>query len=174
MTRASPNEFSRHCAVLGLRHVESLDALNAAYRPLIGQWHPDRHHGSALQSAAAERAKAINAAYAYLTDAIASGRVPGVWRPPAQASPARATRASGYVPDGFPDESVLEIFIKSSSIVSVGYNSTTQALYLKFVGGRIYRYHGVPPEIFEELLSASSRGAYANAHIIYRFPYEPC
>ncbi len=165
MTSASSREFRRHCRVLGLLHVDSMSALNAAYRPLISAWHPDRHHGSEREPLAASRAGEINAAYAYLSAAIASRNARVQERPASTQSPGH---------DGFPDESVLEIFIKSSSISSVGYNSTTRVLYLRFVGGRTYRYQGVPSGVLEEMLSAPSRGAYANAHIIYRYPYEPC
>ena len=52
--------------MLGLRTVRTVEELTAAYRPLILQWHPDRHHGQATHAIAVERATAINDAYAFL------------------------------------------------------------------------------------------------------------
>lgn len=166
--------------MLGLAHVDNLSALNAAYRPLIRQWHPDRHHDSAGHDDASERAKAINAAYAYLALAIERGEVPPAPRGHRPHTP-RAARGAGpgaraSTPaskhDRFPDDSVLEIFVKSSSIASVGYDSAAQFLYMRFHGGTVYKYFEVPQPVFEALLNAPSRGAYANSHIIYRYRYE--
>jgi len=173
-------QYRRHCAVLGLEHVDEMTALNAAYRRLIAQWHPDRHHGSAEHAAASERAKAINAAYAYLSRAIESGTVPStaLAGAPASAHPApaawraRSATRSSTSHAGFPDESVLEIFVKSSSIASVGFDSAARLLYVRFHGGTVYKYFDVPPAVIDEILIATSRGAYATSHIIYRYKYE--
>jgi len=42
---------------------------------------------------------------------------------------------------------------------------------LEFRSGAIYRHRGVPEQVFEELLSAESKGRYFNQHIRNRFPY---
>ena len=148
------------CAVLGLRTVHTVDALNAAYRPLIREWHPDRHHGQASHAVAVARAAAINDAYAFLLAALE--------REPDRAPVSRAAAPS----DGFPDPSVLEIFVKPSSIISVGYNSATAELYVKYLGHRIYRYRGVPPAVVEALLQAPSASAFVSEHVDRRYESE--
>ena len=44
-------------------------------------------------------------------------------------------------------------------------------LELEFRSGAVYRYFGIPPHTFEELLRAQSKGGYFNSHIRNRFAY---
>ena len=159
--------FAAHCVALGLRSVRTVRELNAAYRPLIQQWHPDRHHGHAGYSMALERATAINEAYAFLSAVLEHELVV------APIAPRVARRASRQTaPDGFPDTSVLEIFVKPSNIISVGYNSATADLFVKYLGHRVYRYLGVPASAFEALLSAPSASAFVTEHIDREYKSE--
>jgi KTSC domain/DnaJ domain len=175
-------EFAAQCAVLGLRTVRTVQELTAAYRPLILQWHPDRHHGQSTHAVALERATAINEAYAFLLAALARDRAPAVaphtaWphsaRPhsawPHSAWPPSRHGGGDSAPDGFPDASVLEIFVKRSNIISVGYNRATADLFVKYLGHRIYRYRGVPPTVVAALLEAPSASAFVRAHIDRRY-----
>lgn len=150
--------FSAQCAVLGLRSVRTVDELTAAYRPLILQWHPDRHHGQATHAVAVERATAINDAYAFLLAALERD--------------GHGEHAPAPARDGFPDGSVLEIFVKPSNIISVGYNSATEDLFVKYVGHRIYRYRGVPPTVVEALLRAPSAATFVSAHVDRHYESE--
>ncbi|MEY4857700.1 MAG: hypothetical protein RLZZ97_2530 [Gemmatimonadota bacterium] len=150
--------FSAQCAVLGLRSVRTVDELTAAYRPLILQWHPDRHHGQETHAVAVERATAINDAYAFLLAALERD--------------GHGEHAPVPARDGFPDASVLEIFVKPSNIISVGYNSATEDLFVKYVGHRIYRYRGVPPTVVEALLRAPSAATFVSAHVDRHYESE--
>lgn len=154
------------CAVLGLHTVRTVDELNAAYRPLIRQWHPDRHHGQASHAVAVARATAINEAYTFLLAALEHehehDREPSVTPHPAS----RAAR------DGFPDPSVLEIFVKASNIISVGYNNNTADLFVKYLGHRIYRYRAVPASVVEALLRAPSASTFVSEHVDRNFEAE--
>jgi len=163
MSAPSESRFSAHCTVLGLRTVRTIDELNAAYRPLIRQWHPDRHHGQADHAIALVRATAINEAYAFLSAALANQRTARL------VAPRRSPPAAH---DGFPDASVLEIFVKPSSIISVGYNSATADLFVKYIGYRIYRYIGVPLSVFEALMMASSAAVFVREQIGQQYKYE--
>jgi len=49
--------------------------------------------------------------------------------------------------------------VESSTLVSVGYDSTSATLEIEFRTG-IYQYFGVPSEIHEGLMSAGSKGSY--------------
>ncbi|WP_373062478.1 KTSC domain-containing protein [Gemmatimonas sp.] len=163
MSAPSESTFSAHCAALGLRTVRTIDELNAAYRPLIRQWHPDRHHDHADHAIALVRATAINEAYAFLSAALANQRT---------SRPVVLRRSRSVSDDGFPDASVLEIFVKPSSIISVGYNSATADLFVKFVGHRVYRYIAVPLSVFEALLMASSAAVFVGEQIDRRYECE--
>jgi hypothetical protein len=55
--------------------------------------------------------------------------------------------------------------VSSSSIASVGYDSNTQTLEIKFIKtGKIYQYFNVPDTIHEQMLMGSI-GQFFNANI---------
>jgi lysyl-tRNA synthetase class 2 len=62
--------------------------------------------------------------------------------------------------------------VESSSVSSVGYDSEGSTLEIEFRSGRRYRYFAVPRRAFEELMTASSIGAYVNKRIKSRFPFS--
>lgn len=173
MPRPSPPrvsvEFVAHCAVLGVRTAHTIEELTAAYRPLIQRWHPDRHQGQPTHGVALDRAKAINEAYAFLSNVLERARAAERAAPPVVS---RGTAPGSH--DGFPDPSVLEIFLNAAPILSVGYNSATGDLFVKYVGHRIYRYRDVPPAAFEALLLAPSVSGYVRDHMDPRYEYQLC
>ncbi len=63
------------------------------------------------------------------------------------------------------------VAVKSSNVVSVGYDPQSQVLEVEFHGGSVYRYRGVPAEQHEKLMQATSVGGYLSAHIkgVYAF-----
>ena len=62
-------------------------------------------------------------------------------------------------------------FVQSSNLKSVGYNRETNILEIEFQNGGIYQYYNVPFEIYQGLMSASSKGQYHAYHIknVYRY-----
>ncbi len=52
--------------------------------------------------------------------------------------------------------------VKSSNIESVGYDSLNSTLEVEFRGGRIYRYLGVPSQVYKELMESRSKGTFLN------------
>ena len=62
--------------------------------------------------------------------------------------------------------------VQSSLIRSVNYLVADQLLEVQFHNGAIYRYRGVPEEVYTALRKAPSLGAYLNEHIKGIFPYE--
>lgn len=62
------------------------------------------------------------------------------------------------------------IKVSSSNLVAVGYDATSSTLRIQFNAGT-YDYYGVPNEVFNGLLNASSKGKYHHAYIktSYRF-----
>jgi hypothetical protein len=61
--------------------------------------------------------------------------------------------------------------IASSSLASVGYDGRHAVLEVEFRSGAVYRYFAVPNQVFQELLAATSKGAFLNRRIRDRFPY---
>src|SRR5947209_6757510 len=124
------------------------------------KWHPDLCHGDPERERVANaKAIAINQAFEYLstllerTDTItlSGGFVPGP-APRAAVSPEpRPSRTQSA--QGFPDPSVFEVFVRSPYIYSIGYNRSTQILYIKFyrkgaMHFDTYRYLEVPESVF--------------------------
>lgn len=66
--------------------------------------------------------------------------------------------------------------MESSMIDSAGYDEETRCLQVMFNTGQVYCYEDVPPEVFEGLLKADSKGRYMRAFIIDVYPYHrgPC
>ncbi len=61
--------------------------------------------------------------------------------------------------------------VSSSSIASVGYDSSTSVLEVGFCNGRVYQYSGVPQEVYDGLMNASSHGKYFNREIKGAYGY---
>jgi hypothetical protein len=61
--------------------------------------------------------------------------------------------------------------VKSSSIVSVGYDVKAWTLEIEFTGGAVYRYHPVRGSVYAGLMRAPSKGRYVNNRIK---PYFDC
>ncbi len=62
--------------------------------------------------------------------------------------------------------------VESRSLQSVGYDPACEVLEIQFRTGRVYRYLGVPPDVYQALLHASSLGAFFNARIRDQYPSE--
>lgn len=60
--------------------------------------------------------------------------------------------------------------VTSSAIQAVGYDPKARRMKIKFAQGHTYDFCKVPPQIYEELLQASSKGSYYNAYIKDRYP----
>ncbi len=55
--------------------------------------------------------------------------------------------------------------VKSSNLVSVGYDPQQQILEIEFNTGSIYQYLNVPADLYNGLMSADSHGRYFDEHI---------
>lgn len=60
--------------------------------------------------------------------------------------------------------------VESSMIKAVGYDPETCILEVVFNNNQTYRYEGVPPEVYEGLMAAESKGRYMLAEIIDLYP----
>jgi hypothetical protein len=66
---------------------------------------------------------------------------------------------------------MARVDLQSTSLNAATYEGQDAFLELEFRNGAIYRYLGVPEQVYQELLSAESKGQYFNQHIRNRFPY---
>jgi hypothetical protein len=60
--------------------------------------------------------------------------------------------------------------VHSHALAAVGYSKRLHALEVEFVNGAIYRYSNVPPDIYRDLLSASSKTQFYDANVRGHFP----
>lgn len=63
------------------------------------------------------------------------------------------------------------IYVDSSNVEAVGYDDTAEELHVQFLSGDAYVYHGVPREVFDGMLHASSKGSYLNREIKGTYQY---
>jgi uncharacterized protein len=48
----------------------------------------------------------------------------------------------------------------STNIASIGYDQETQTLEVEFIKGSLYQYFDVPQVVYEDFVSADSKGKY--------------
>ena len=61
-------------------------------------------------------------------------------------------------------------YVTSSNLRAVDYDALTATLTIVFHNGRRYQYHGVPENMYQQLLCAASKGRYFSAFIRNHFP----
>jgi hypothetical protein len=61
--------------------------------------------------------------------------------------------------------------LQSTLLNAATYQDQNAFLDLEFQGGAIYRYIGVPVQLYQGFLQSESKGRYFNQHIRSRFPY---
>jgi hypothetical protein len=62
--------------------------------------------------------------------------------------------------------------VTSSSIASAGYSPEESTLEVEYGNGSVYQYFAVPKSVFELLLAARSKGAFASERIRGRYAYR--
>lgn len=64
------------------------------------------------------------------------------------------------------------ILVQSSNLVSVGYDAAAAVLEIEFQTGKVYRYHHVPADIYQGLMSARSKGEYLHDNVLNRYDFQ--
>ena len=62
--------------------------------------------------------------------------------------------------------------VSSSNIASIGYDESSETLEVEFLSGAIYQYYGVPLNLYEEIMLASSKGRFLHVYIKNAYPYS--
>ncbi|WP_394794972.1 KTSC domain-containing protein [Armatimonas sp.] len=65
------------------------------------------------------------------------------------------------------------VTVDSSMLDAVGYDEEAQELEAVFASGKVYRYEGVPKEVYEELLASDSKGSFMHSAVIDCYPDYP-
>lgn len=60
--------------------------------------------------------------------------------------------------------------VKSTNLAEVGFEKETGTVEVKFVNGEIYRYGGVPEELYQSMLGSSSVGSFFAQYIKKAYP----
>jgi hypothetical protein len=62
--------------------------------------------------------------------------------------------------------------VRSMTLRSIGYDPATRTLEAEFRSGRIYRYAGVPLELYLSFLVSRSKGRFFNVAVRDFYPYR--
>jgi hypothetical protein len=62
--------------------------------------------------------------------------------------------------------------VTSTNLASVGYDSATRILCIKFRSGDVYEYYDVPEAEYQGLMAASSKGSYHHQNIKNHYSYK--
>ena len=62
--------------------------------------------------------------------------------------------------------------VTSSNIFSIGYDPAIETLEVEYTNGSIYQYFNVPPNLYEQLMAAPSKGQFMNAYIRNGYPFS--
>lgn len=65
-------------------------------------------------------------------------------------------------------------YVDSSNIEAIGYDQESRELHVQFVSGARYVYQEVPPQVFDGLMAAGSKGSFLNREVkgVYRYTKE--
>ena len=69
------------------------------------------------------------------------------------------------------DEMPMMYPVQSSNVSEIGYNDKELDLYVKFNNGSIYMYSGVPENIWENFMSAESKGKFVHQYLKGQYDY---
>ena len=61
--------------------------------------------------------------------------------------------------------------VRSRDLALIGYDAATAILEVVFRAGGVYRYQGVPENIYQGLMAASSHGTFFQKYVKVQYPY---
>lgn len=144
--------MEKYFNILELSYTASTAEIKIAYRDLIKQWHPDKFPNDVeKQNIANEKSKEINNAYYFLIKHYKENK------PKTEKDAA---------------EEFIWKKVTSSNLHSVGYNEKDKLLRIIFKNGGKYEYENVPKTVFNQLMTASSKGKFAQKNICYNYRYK--
>jgi len=62
--------------------------------------------------------------------------------------------------------------VESSNLEAIGHDPDSNTLHVQFRNGSLYAYHGVPVDVFEDMMIADSKGGFLSREIKGVYEYE--
>ena len=62
--------------------------------------------------------------------------------------------------------------VVSSTVLSIGYEPSSETLEVEFQRGGVYQYYNVPEPVYQTFMASDSKGAFLQANIRNAFPYS--
>ena len=62
--------------------------------------------------------------------------------------------------------------VASSNVISIGYDAASETLEVEFANGHVYQYYNVGSALFDQFMSAPSKGQFLNAYIRNSYPFS--
>jgi hypothetical protein len=62
--------------------------------------------------------------------------------------------------------------VKSSAILSIGYEPASHTLEVEFVSGTVYQYHQVEATTYRQFIKARSKGQFLDDRIRDEYPFS--
>jgi hypothetical protein len=62
--------------------------------------------------------------------------------------------------------------VRSSLILSIGYNPFEQILEVELKGGNLYQYYHVPQDVYNSFMRAASKGKFFDSYIKGHYSYR--
>jgi len=62
--------------------------------------------------------------------------------------------------------------VESTMLTAAGYDEKESKLVVVFNNGKAYEYYDVPPEVYQGLMEAESKGGYMQANVIGVYDYS--
>lgn len=163
-------EIAFSLSTLGLMEFpKNSEVLKSAYKKSISKWHPDKFIVDSEILAATEKSKEINIAYEVLSECLEDASYSCAIK---SYTPKHTYEGKDFQP-GLPDENAFEFFVKSSNIISIGYNYLDRILYVKFHSNAVYAYFDVPTSVFNDFMKTASPGRFRN-QFVNSFTYIRC
>jgi hypothetical protein len=63
-------------------------------------------------------------------------------------------------------------YVRSSLLLTVGYDEGDSLLEIQFKNSGTYRYEGVPSSVYQGLMAAESKGSYFDKNIRNKYPFR--
>lgn len=64
------------------------------------------------------------------------------------------------------------LLVNSTNIVTVGYDASKHILEVEFQSGSIYQYLDVPESMYQNFMTADSKGQYFHDNILKEFDFQ--
>jgi hypothetical protein len=62
--------------------------------------------------------------------------------------------------------------VASTSVASLGYDEQTETLEVEFLNGSVYQYFNVGVDLYQQMLTAPSKGQFLSTYIRNAYPYS--